>query len=127
LIITSSSSAFIERLFSDLYFLVSAIASFSFGKPDASQNFIESKSSSEDNIFPSANAASSGEYPTIEDESFSIKRGYQFKPSAIRKLYELKTLHPNVDVYLNIILDEAIQHFYNYIVNEKGSFSNGKI
>lgn len=42
---------------------------------------------------------------TVDNEPFSIKRGYQFKPSTIRKLSELKARHPDVNVYLNTILD----------------------
>ena len=60
--------------------------------------------------------------PAIDGEFFTIKRGYQFRPSTIRKLNELKTLHPNINAYLNTILDEAILHYYNYIIKEKGKF-----
>jgi hypothetical protein len=59
--------------------------------------------------------------PTIDGEAFSIKRGYQFRPSTLRKLFELKSKHPDVNTYLNTILDEAINHYYNYIINEKNS------
>jgi hypothetical protein len=61
--------------------------------------------------------------PPIDGESFSIKRGYQLRPSTLRKLNELKSKHPDVNVYLNTILDEAILHYYNYILNENGHFS----
>jgi hypothetical protein len=59
--------------------------------------------------------------PTIDGEAFSIKRGYQFRPSTLRKLFELKSKHPDVNTYLNTILDDAINHYYNYIINEKNS------
>jgi hypothetical protein len=59
--------------------------------------------------------------PTIDGEAFSIKRGYQFRPSTLRKLFELKSKHPDVNTYLNTILDDAINHYYNYILNEKSS------
>lgn len=60
--------------------------------------------------------------PPIDGESFSVKRGYQFRPSTLRKLNELKTKHPDLDVYLNTILDAAILHYYNYIMSDDGKF-----
>lgn len=60
--------------------------------------------------------------PPIDGEEFSLKRGYQFRPSTIRKLTELKSKHPDINVYLNTILDAAILHYYNYIFNENGEF-----
>ena len=62
--------------------------------------------------------------PAIDGEFFTIKRGYQFRPSSIRKLNELKAAHPNINIYLNTILDEAILHYYNYILKEKGKFKS---
>lgn len=64
-----------------------------------------------------------GVTPSIDGESFSIKRGYQLRPSTLRKLNELKSKHPDVNVYLNTILDEAILYYYNYIFKENGHFS----
>lgn len=60
--------------------------------------------------------------PPIDGENFSMKRGYQFRPSTLRKLNEIKTKHPDLDVYLNTILDAAILHYYNYIMQEGGQF-----
>lgn len=60
--------------------------------------------------------------PPIDGESFSVKRGYRFRPSTLRKLNELKTKHPDLNVYLNTILDAAILHYYNYIMSEGGNF-----
>jgi hypothetical protein len=59
--------------------------------------------------------------PTVDGEGYTVKRGYQFRPSTLRKLSELKARHPDVNAYLNTILDEAINHYYYYIFNEKRS------
>ena len=60
--------------------------------------------------------------PSIDGEFFTIKRGYQFRPSTIRRLHELKASHPNINAYLNTIIDEAILHYYNYIFKDNGNF-----
>lgn len=70
----------------------------------------------------SSKAGLKGLTPPIGGENFSVKRGYQFRPSTLRKLNELKTKHPDLDVYLNTIIDAAILHYYNYIMNEGGKF-----
>ncbi|WP_139905482.1 hypothetical protein [Clostridium thermarum] len=63
-----------------------------------------------------------GTTPAIDGEHFTLKRGYQLRPSTLRKLNELKSKHPDVNVYLNTILDAAIQHYYDYIINKNGDF-----
>lgn len=63
-----------------------------------------------------------GTTPAIDGDHFTLKRGYQLRPSTLRKLNELKSKHPDVNVYLNTILDAAIQHYYDYIINKSGDF-----
>jgi hypothetical protein len=60
--------------------------------------------------------------PPVDGEHFTVKRSYQLRPSTVRKLNELKTRHPDINVYLNTILDGAIAHYYDYIVNKEGKF-----
>lgn len=59
--------------------------------------------------------APNGITPPIDGEHFDIKRGYTFRKSTIRKLNELKAAHPDVNVYLSTIIDEAINHYFNYM------------
>lgn len=54
--------------------------------------------------------------PPINGENFDIKRSYQFRESTIRMLNELKTSHPDINVYLNTIVDAAIRHYHDYII-----------
>lgn len=56
--------------------------------------------------------------PPIDSESFKYKRCYQFRESTVRMLNELKAAHPDVNVYLNTILDEAIRHYYKYFFHK---------
>jgi hypothetical protein len=60
-----------------------------------------------------------GQTPPIDGEGFTIKRGYQFRKSTLKKLNELKANHPDINVYLNTIIDEAISYYYDYIFNYK--------
>jgi hypothetical protein len=60
--------------------------------------------------------------PPIDGEQFTLKRGYQFRPSTLRKLNELKAKHPDINVYLNTILDAAILHYYDFINNQGGNY-----
>ncbi|MPM61303.1 hypothetical protein SDC9_108161 [bioreactor metagenome] len=53
--------------------------------------------------------------PPINGEYFDVKRGYTFRKSTIRKLNELKAAHPDVNVYLSTIIDEAINHYFYYM------------
>lgn len=64
-----------------------------------------------------------GQTPPVDGEFFTLKRGYQLRPSTLRKLNELKTLHPDVNVHFNTLLDAAILHYYNYITKENGKFT----
>jgi hypothetical protein len=108
-----------------------AIATFSFGSSDnLSTNKVitatpviappqnDAVESKENFYIPNARCFT----PSIDGEAFSVKRGYQLRPSTLIKLHELKNKHPDANVYLNTILDAAILHFYNYIFNENGSF-----
>jgi hypothetical protein len=64
--------------------------------------------------------AARGLTPPIDGEYFTLKRGYQFRPSTLRKLNELRAKHPDINVYLNTILDAAILHYHDYIINNDG-------
>jgi hypothetical protein len=62
-----------------------------------------------------------GVTPPIEGEYFLTKRGFLFRKSTLRKLNELKAIHPNEAVYLSSIVDKALCHYYEYIFKENGS------
>jgi hypothetical protein len=61
--------------------------------------------------------------PPINGENFTVKRSYAMRPSTVRKLNALKAEHPDVNVLFNTIVDMAVSHYYNYIFNEKGTFT----
>ena len=112
-----------------------SIASFSFGtvSDETVNNEHDAKASEQTHSMSNKSIASGmsgiqfystnpkGQTPPIDGESFTIKRGYQFRKSTLKKLNELKANHPDINVYLNTIIDEAISYYYDYIFNNKNS------
>lgn len=104
------------------------IASFSFGANDeeqatpvintpASINFNEAGAVMLFN--QTVKSSQRGKTPAVDGELFTIKRCYQFRPSTVRKLNELRAKHPDVNVYLNTIIDEAISFYHSQVFGEK--------
>ncbi|CUU47807.1 hypothetical protein [Clostridium beijerinckii] len=62
-----------------------------------------------------------GAAPAIDGETPTIKRSYTLRSTTIRKINELKHLHPDINVCVSSIVDIAIDHYHNYIVNEGGT------
>ena len=87
------------------------------GTPIASFDFTESSSKTPwtDNrrFKPSPNMPT----PSISGEVFDIKRTYKIRKSTARMLNEIKAVHPDVNVYMNTIVDAAIRHYYDFLFN----------
>lgn len=62
-----------------------------------------------------------GKTPTVDGESFEINRTFTLRRSTVRHLSELKAAHPDINVYLNTIVDKAINNYHDYIFNKNGS------
>ncbi|WP_297426621.1 hypothetical protein [Clostridium sp.] len=62
-----------------------------------------------------------GAAPAIDGETPSIKRSYTLRSSTIRKINELKSIHPDISVCVSAIVDIAIDYYHNHIVNEGGN------
>ncbi len=58
--------------------------------------------------------------PPVNGEYFDTRRTFTFRKSTVRKLNELKATHPDINAYLNTIVDNAICHYYDFISKEKG-------
>jgi hypothetical protein len=107
-----------------------AIASFNFGISENQQinngsailNPISNKPAN-DLMYSSMDFRTSqrGLTPAVDGELYTIKRCYQFRQSTIRKLNEIKAKHPDINVYLNTLIDEAISYYYDYIINENSN------
>ncbi|MCS6131101.1 hypothetical protein DWV13_05505 [Clostridium botulinum] len=61
------------------------------------------------------NSSPKGLTTPIDGELFNIKRSYQFRSSTLRKLLELKSKDPDINIYLNQIIDKAICFYYDHI------------
>ncbi|WP_017212197.1 hypothetical protein [Clostridium beijerinckii] len=59
-----------------------------------------------------------GMVPPIDGEFLDTKRTYMLRASTVRKINRLKSIHPDLNTYVSTIVDLAIAHYYNYIVNE---------
>ena len=53
-----------------------------------------------------------------DDDSFSIKRGYLFRPSTLKKIFELKA-NADIGTYLHEIIDTAICYYYDSVFKNK--------
>ncbi|NRZ25396.1 hypothetical protein [Clostridium beijerinckii] len=62
-----------------------------------------------------------GATPAIDGETPNIKRSYTLRSSTIRKINELKSIHPDINVCVSTIVDIAINYYHNHIVNEDGT------
>jgi hypothetical protein len=62
-----------------------------------------------------------GAAPAINGETPTIKRSYTLRSSTIRKINELKHLHPDINVCVSTIVDIAIDYYHNHIINEGGT------
>lgn len=78
--------------------------------------------SSNDKILTDNRKASvaNGMAPPINGEFLDTKRTYMLRASTVRKINELKSIHPDLNTYVSTIVDLAIAHYYNHIVNEGG-------
>jgi len=58
--------------------------------------------------------------PPIDGEYLDVKRTYMLRGSTVRKLNELKSIHPDLNTYVSTLVDLAIAHYYDHIINEGG-------
>ena len=50
-----------------------------------------------------------------------VKRTYMLRSSNVRKLNELKSINHDLNTYVSTIVDIAIAHYYEHIVNQGGT------
>ena len=98
------------------------VSSFSFTNTSTEPVTFNSKPSlaAETNLIDNrvGKPCANGIIPPVNNEYFDINRTYTFRKSTVRKLNELKAMHPDVNAYLSSILDEAINHYYDCITKE---------
>jgi hypothetical protein len=59
--------------------------------------------------------------PPIAGEYLDVKRTYMLRSSTVRKLNELKSINHDLNTYVSTIVDLAIAHYYDHIVNDGGT------
>lgn len=105
------------------------IATFSFGNTsDSSLNILPNNN---DNTYIDNNTTKrlfnnrttpvpNGATPILDGETPNVKRTYTLRDSTVRKLNELKSIHPDISVCVSTIVDIALEHYHKYITEEGG-------
>ncbi|NFR87738.1 hypothetical protein FDE85_13400, partial [Clostridium botulinum] len=70
------------------------------------------------NLFDNRNTPiPNGSTPPIDGEAANIKRSYTLRKSTVRKINELKSIHPDINICVSTIVDIAIAYYYEHIIN----------
>lgn len=62
--------------------------------------------------------SANGVTPPVDGEFFTIKRTYTLRKSTVKMLNHIKALDDDINVYMNTLVDEAIRHYYDHILNK---------
>ncbi|QLY80706.1 hypothetical protein [Clostridium intestinale] len=57
--------------------------------------------------------------PAVDGEEFEIKRTYMMRRSTVKMLNQLKGMSEDVDIHMNTIIDIAIRHYFNSVIEEE--------
>ncbi len=81
-------------------------------------NFKNNNLSSNLLLFDNRNTPiANGSTPPIDGEAANIKRSYTLRKSTVRKINELKSIHPDINVCVSTIVDMAIDYYHEHIIN----------
>ena len=83
----------------------------------ATSNTNKSKDLFDNRTIPIANGAT----PILDGETPDVKRTYTLRASTVRKVNELKSIHPDINACVSTIVDRALEHYYKYIIEEGGT------
>ncbi|HBJ1650187.1 TPA: hypothetical protein LA457_001179 [Clostridium botulinum] len=82
-------------------------------------NFKSNNLSSNTLLFDNRNTPiANGSTPPIDGEAANIKRSYTLRKSTVRKINEIKSIHPDINVCVSTIVDIAITYYYEHIIND---------
>lgn len=76
----------------------------------------KSKDLFDNRTIPIANGAT----PILDGEIPDVKRTYTLRASTVRKVNELKGIHPDINACVSTIVDRALEHYYKYITEKGG-------
>ena len=77
----------------------------------------KSKDLFDNRTIPIANGAT----PILDGETPDVKRTYTLRASTVRKVNELKSIHPDINACVSTIVDRALEYYYKYITEEGGT------
>ena len=94
----------------------------SFNTPTSSTSQVKTLSNNKDILTDNRKTPIvNGCAPPIDGEYLDVKRTYMLRSSTVRKLNELKSIHPDLNTYVSTLVDLAIAHYYEHIINEGGT------
>lgn len=76
----------------------------------------KSKDLFDNRTIPIANGAT----PILDGETPDVKRTYTLRASTVRKVNELKSIHPDINACVSTIVDRGLEHYYKYITEGGG-------
>lgn len=96
------------------------VSHFSFGEEKADEK--EKAPEQEENKRAAAEKISKDKEDKVinnirNNETF--KRSYMLTQDCIRKIETLKAIHPSLTTYLSDIVELAVDHYYEYMINKK--------
>ena len=96
------------------------VSHFSFGEEKADEK--EKAPEQEENKRAAAEKISKDKEDKVinnirNNETF--KRSYMLTQDCIRKIETLKAIHPSLTTYLSDIVEFAVDHYYEYMINKK--------
>lgn len=90
-----------------------------FNNPLSTNNQSKLNSNDDDRLFDNRNLPIvNGCAPPIDGEYLDVKRTYMLRKSTVRKINQLKFLHPDLNTYVSTIVDLSIAFYYEHIINE---------
>ena len=84
-----------------------------FNNPVATNNSNDDDALFDNRTLPIVNGCA----PPIAGEYLDTKRTYMLRKSTVRKINHLKSIHPDLNTYVSTIVDLAIAHYYEHIIN----------
>ena len=88
----------------------STIANTTIATPEVKRNFKNNDNNINNNLLNDNRRAPivNGCAPPINGEFLDVKRTYMLRSSTVRKINELKSIHPELNTYVSTIVDMAI-------------------
>ena len=62
--------------------------------------------------------------PPVDGEYYTILRSYKLRQSTLRKLHQIKAGNSDINIYMNTIIDNAINYYYENVYLTEQEYKN---